>query len=90
MSVQINLNTEGKSEVDSIEDGEEFTTVAHTEFDGLFRCYEPGREDYEFVALSEDYVETIESSQSKRIAPDIVVYGDHSAWGDTPSSFYSG
>lgn len=90
MAVWVHLNKEGRQEVDSIGDGEEFTTVAYAEYDGIYRCHEPGREEYEFIAISDRYVSSLEYDGERRLTHDIVVYGDRSAWEDTPSSFFSG
>lgn len=89
MAVKIHLNKRGKKEVDSISDGDQFTTIAYTEYDGIYRCHEPGRDEFEFVAVSDDYVASLSYNQEHRLTHDIVVYGDRSAWENTPSSFYS-
>jgi hypothetical protein len=68
----------------SIEDGEEFRTIALDKTTGILMLFEPDRHEQSFVGLAEDQVETISSD---RIDENefFKVWGQKEAWRETPS-----
>jgi len=72
----------------SVSDGEQFLTAAKDKSTGIYQFYQPDREDYEFVGVSGEYIESIDS-QNKTENSRFVVWGDKTAWDDTPSPIFN-
>jgi len=68
-------------DVSSVEGGEEFTTVL--EWRTQLLCYEPDRDEYEFVSLSTDQVE-LDADREEKLGQDSAVYGETEKWNETP------
>lgn len=79
MAVTVNIRS--GADVDTVDDGEEFLTVL--EWGTQLMCYQPDRDEYEFVGLSTDQVE-LQADEEERLGHDAAVYGDKSAWEETP------
>lgn len=82
----VTLHTQTGEDLDTIEDSESFTTVL--KWGTQLLCYEPEREPYEFVTLSIGQVE-IDSENKQDLGHDAKIYGDRSAWDETPLSHLS-
>lgn len=87
--VTVNLTSEFANDPDaSVEDGETFLTVAKDKSTGIYQLYQPDRENFEFVGLSEDHIESLNSN---RVEEDgrFKVWGEKERWDDTPSPIYN-
>lgn len=88
MSATVHLNDPYTEEDDfSINNGEEFLTVAKDKNTGMYMLFQPDREQYEFVSLAEKHIQEIESDQVEE-NHNFKVWGEKDAWGNTPSPVF--
>ena len=87
--VSVNLVSELANDPDaSVDDGESFLTVAKDKSTGTYHLYQPNRSDYEFVALGENLVDSLDSDRVEENSR-FKIWGNKESWDKTPSSVFN-
>lgn len=88
-SATIHLKTQFANKPDfSVDNGEDFKTIAKDKTTGILLLFDPDRDDQAFVGLAGDQVEDISSSRMSENRL-FKVWGEKEAWEGTPSPIYN-
>lgn len=88
-SATVHLKAQYANDPDfSVNDGEEFLTIALDKTTGMLMLFDPDRDGRGFVALAEDQVEDISSNRVNENEL-FKVWGEKEEWDKTPSPSFN-
>ena len=88
-SATVNLKSKYANNPDfSVDDGEEFLTIALDKTTGMLMLFDPDRDRQGFIPLAEDQVENISSNRVNENGL-FKVWGEKEAWDQTPSPIFN-